>query len=205
MLLLSVYLRELCFRVPLKCADLTECGVLVYLSRTWRWGVWCTDCRVVGNQAVCRVGSVEWSWSHRERGHFFGVSHWGERPGSLPAGLTALSRNVCDCRPGWGRAAYTETKRCDPPRGLWRGVSTLQHSVCFSARLLTTLQLTVHACVCMYLEQRIEWHFLLLSFKFLYSDMANAWKNNFFFLFLFFHHISGCFSKSSKIRNKHLF
>lgn len=26
----------------------------------------------------------------------------GERLGSLPVGLTALSRNACDWRPGWG-------------------------------------------------------------------------------------------------------
>lgn len=58
----------------------------------------------VGTQAGCGVGSIEWIWSQRERGHFFGVSHCGERLGSLPAGLTALSRNVCDWRPGWGCA-----------------------------------------------------------------------------------------------------
>lgn len=34
----------------------------------------------------------------------------GERPGSLPAGLTALSRNVCDWRPGWGRALSLRTE-----------------------------------------------------------------------------------------------
>ena len=59
-----------------------------------------------GTQAGCWVGGIERSWSQceRERGHFFGVSHRGERLGSLPAGLTALSRNVCDWRPGWGCA-----------------------------------------------------------------------------------------------------
>lgn len=104
------------------------------------------------------MGGIEWSCSQRERGHFFGVSHCGERLGSLPAGLTALSRNVCDWRPGWGCALScslskqtTEAKQLYPPRGLWRGISTLQHCMCcyfLSALLVTTVQLSMHACVC---------------------------------------------------------
>lgn len=55
----------------------------------------------------------------------------GERPGFLPAGLTALSRNVCDWRPGWGRALSLckKAKQCDQPHGLrWFG-PTLQHTL----------------------------------------------------------------------------
>lgn len=68
------------------------------------------------SQPGCRVGGIDQRWSQRERGHFFGVSQWGERLGTLPAGLTALSRNVCDWRPGWGCAlSYsTEAKQPDP-------------------------------------------------------------------------------------------
>lgn len=46
------------FQDAIKCAYLTECGVLVYLSRTWRWRgvcVWWTDCRVVGGGRSGRV------------------------------------------------------------------------------------------------------------------------------------------------------
>lgn len=55
----------------------------------------------------------------------------GERLGSFPAGLTALSRNVCDWRPGWGFAPSslckqsTEAKQRDLCRGLWCDISTL--------------------------------------------------------------------------------
>lgn len=65
---------------------------------------WTLTAGEVGTRAGCRVGGIEQSRSWRKRGHFFRVSHCGERPGSLPAGLTALSRNVCDWRTGWGSA-----------------------------------------------------------------------------------------------------
>ena len=157
----------------------------------------------VGTRAGCRVGSIEWSRSQRERGHFFGVSHCGERPGSLPAGLTALSRNVCDWRPGWGCVlSYslckhsTEARRRDLPRGLWRGISTRPHSMClyfFSALLATTLHLTVHACVHVY---RCGLSKVLgtddevtdfLSFESVFSDMAPEKRSTCMRLFLFFY------------------
>lgn len=110
---------------------LTECGVLVYLSRTWSLEVWWTSGRRVGSQTRCRVGGTECSWCQRERGHFFRVSHCGERLGSLPAGLTALSRNVCDWRPGWGCALCCslckqsrDAKWCDLSYGVCHGIST---------------------------------------------------------------------------------
>lgn len=134
--------------------------------------MWWTDCRGVGTQAGCRVGGIEWSWTQRERGHFFGVSHCGERPGCLPAGLTALSRNVCDWRPGWGCALScslckqsTEAKRRDPPRGLWRGISTLQHDVFLFASC--TVGGLVCVCLCARSHQGIEytrWGDLFLIF-----------------------------------------
>lgn len=55
----------------------------------------------------------------------------GERPGFLPAGLTALSRNVCDWRPGWGRALSfcTKAKQWDQPHGPRRCCPALQHTL----------------------------------------------------------------------------
>lgn len=163
------------------------------------WGVWWTDCRGVGAQTGSRVGGIEKRWSQRERGHFFGVSQCGERPGSLPAGLTALSRNVCDWRPGWGCAlSYsTEAKQCDRSRGLWRGISTLQRSLCFyclSSLLLTISHLTVHVCACVsmgavsrrYCEQKMA---ELISYllgsctqKWPLYKILLAWDSFFFFL-----------------------
>lgn len=55
----------------------------------------------------------------------------GERPGFLPAGLTALSRNVCDWRPGWGRALSLckKAKQCDQPHGSRRWSPALRHTL----------------------------------------------------------------------------
>lgn len=48
-------------------------------------------------QSMGWAGSNEAGISVREKeGHFCAVSHCRERLGSLPVGLTALSRNVCD-------------------------------------------------------------------------------------------------------------
>lgn len=119
---------------------LTAHGILVYLSRTSMTGG-CHGLTAdgVGTQAAgCRVGSKDWCQSQREKGHFFWVSHCGERLGSFPAGLTAISRNVWDWRPGWGRAlscslceTRTGAKRCERPRALWRGILTLERSSVF--------------------------------------------------------------------------
>lgn len=74
---------------------------------------------------------------NRERGHFFGVSHYGERLGSNPAGLTALSRNVCDWRPGWGmHCAVPYASKAERPRDvicLMESVLVflLHHGMCF--------------------------------------------------------------------------
>lgn len=78
-----------------------------------------------------RVGSIDQRWSQREREHFFGVSQWGGRLGALPAGLTVLSRNVCDWRPGWGCVlSYSmEANQLDWPTGL-TSVPSAQR-VCF--------------------------------------------------------------------------
>lgn len=151
-----------------------------------------------GLTAGCRVGGIEWSWSQRERGHFFGVSHRGERPGSLPAGLTALSRNVCDWRPGWGCALScslckhsTEAKRRELSRGLWRGISTpsTRHVFWFSFRTVGDHTVPcVPVCVCVYLQvcshqgiKNRKWEYLCLIFwVFVCSDMA------FYLLYFFF-------------------
>lgn len=88
-----------------------------------------------GGQAV-RQGA-EREAQNRERGHFFGVSHCGERLGSNPAGLTALSRNVCDWRPGWGHhCAAPCASKAERPRDvicLMESVVVflLHHGMCF--------------------------------------------------------------------------
>lgn len=87
----------------------------------------------VGGGALCQGAgwaALKRGGVKRERGHFFGVSQCGERPGSLPAGLTALSRNVCDWRPGWGHAPSfsTEAKQWDQPHGLRRCMPALYHT-----------------------------------------------------------------------------
>lgn len=116
------------FQGAVKCAHLTKWVVVACL-----FGLNLEVRGCGGLTAGCRVCSIEWSRSEsqRERGHFSGVSHCGERPGSLPAGLTALSRNVCDWRPGWGCALSCslckqskEAERCVLCRRLWCGVST---------------------------------------------------------------------------------
>lgn len=97
------------------------------------WGVSWTNCRW-GGYSGCRVqgGQQRLVPESERKGHFFWVSHCGERLGFFPAGLTAISRNVWDWRPGWGRAlscslceTRTGAKRCERPRALWRGILTL--------------------------------------------------------------------------------
>lgn len=96
------------------------------LNRCWWW--------------AAREGA-EREAQNRERGHFFGVSHYGERLGSNPAGLTALSRNVCDWRPGWGmHCAAPCASKAERPRDV----------ICLMESVLVFL---LHHGMCFYLQQ----------------------------------------------------